>query len=684
MHVDLTQIKQELDLDEVHIKEEPSEWLTDDQVDDKSLAEHSLNIIEETPRMVIISAVDGQSLEERNFIRNAQQLLTASSLECHVCHYSLSSVMELSTHLANHQLNRHFCRHMCGIWMESLNMIVEHEHRHAPPGMALCCQICDFVAENSDNLITHMQKHLYVYRFVCAICRRHFESVQDVRLHRKISKFACAQVECSEYRPELVPINGSVPADTSDVDIKKEPLDEPVIVKTENEEPSEVASNVSTRSNLATSLKGKLRLPAIKTKTSVAGPGPSPEKQKQTETVQPPSEKAADQNVKVQANPVAGNILQVLPTNCMLINLPPHIKLVPIAAAPPPETRTLPNSITIKKVKPPVKDPPQFRVLLPKQPPEFRVVLPTAPPEYRMVLPTSCQESADRRPIDSFKNTNSSPESAKIITEIRNQILSIEKTLPIPGSVLQGKKGQSPGPPDNLTIEALQPFELILNPLAISVMKDLRAKNKSYGFQWVCPKCQRAYEQCYAFRMHLINKHAMSAEVLNNLKVTIRPYNCESSTFTLYNLFHINLCILLIAVSVTDESSNQPMPSKNPLEFNSQKPNTPESRNKAAKETTPKADKVELMDVDTPTRCQTKLAKTKKTKEDEIYQCTVCSKVFTTSGALRIHKSIHTGELPHKCDYCDKRFRTPGQVRVHHRRHTGEKPFKCKVGNSMV
>lgn len=61
------------------------------------------------------------------------------------------------------------------------------------------------------------------------------------------------------------------------------------------------------------------------------------------------------------------------------------------------------------------------------------------------------------------------------------------------------------------------------------------------------------------------------------------------------------------------------------------------------------------------------------------YQCSECSKVFTTHGALRIHKTIHTGELPYKCDFCDKRFRTPGQVRVHHRRHTGEKPFKCKV-----
>lgn len=69
----------------------------------------------------------------------------------------------------------------------------------------------------------------------------------------------------------------------------------------------------------------------------------------------------------------------------------------------------------------------------------------------------------------------------------------------------------------------------------------------------------------------------------------------------------------------------------------------------------------------------------KKPKKNQSFQCTECLKVFTTFGALRIHKSIHTGELPYQCSYCDKRFRTPGQVRVHHRRHTGEKPFKCKV-----
>lgn len=65
------------------------------------------------------------------------------------------------------------------------------------------------------------------------------------------------------------------------------------------------------------------------------------------------------------------------------------------------------------------------------------------------------------------------------------------------------------------------------------------------------------------------------------------------------------------------------------------------------------------------------------------FQCTECLKTFTTFGALRIHKTIHTGELPYKCDYCEKRFRTPGQVRVHHRRHTGEKPFKCKVSRIL-
>jgi len=114
--------------------------------------------------------------------------------------------------------------------------------------------------------------------------------------------------------------------------------------------------------------------------------------------------------------------------------------------------------------------------------------------------------------------------------------------------------------------------------------------------------------------------------------------------------------------------------------------NLPFQQNDAAalKDQTPALSNLTLnKDSTSPMKNPDKSNGPKKSKKNQgksaQFQCTDCSKVFTTFGALRIHKTIHTGELPHKCSYCDKRFRTPGQVRVHHRRHTGEKPFKCKV-----
>jgi len=66
---------------------------------------------------------------------------------------------------------------------------------------------------------------------------------------------------------------------------------------------------------------------------------------------------------------------------------------------------------------------------------------------------------------------------------------------------------------------------------------------------------------------------------------------------------------------------------------------------------------------------------------DKPFECTACSKQFTTSVSLVKHSRSHSGAKPYKCHMCDKAFSQSGSLNDHTRVHTGDKPYKCSLCN---
>ncbi|XP_034096174.1 zinc finger protein 431-like [Gymnodraco acuticeps] len=60
------------------------------------------------------------------------------------------------------------------------------------------------------------------------------------------------------------------------------------------------------------------------------------------------------------------------------------------------------------------------------------------------------------------------------------------------------------------------------------------------------------------------------------------------------------------------------------------------------------------------------------------HSCQQCDKSFKTSGHLKRHLHIHTGEKPYSCEECGKTFSTSDALKSHQRIHTGEKPNSCE------
>ncbi|XP_052854361.1 uncharacterized protein LOC128263374 [Drosophila gunungcola] len=719
MRVDLALVKEEMEVDEVKLQ--PQDDLQDSAIDILSACD-TLKILEEGSNMITLPVRDRpESEDERRFIASLGLDPQQVSLEenktpkkCHICHYVLENQFEISGHQVNHEMNRHFCRLGCGIWLDTLEQILEHEYRqHSQPGHVFCCRVCDYLARDADCLASHMQRHIYVYRFVCAICRRHFESYQSLNQHWKDDQYVCGQVQYMAglaYKAELVAVSTPVSAESlcdvqikgeslssedgvrklfeknPSISVKLEPEDEEIPKVSIKEEPEEQSYNNGTNwTTIPTPLRSKLRLPALSSNKFQTDLKSVNWNDRPTSNVTPLNEtnslsvmadnrrvlqNPSQDTVALRKTPIAANILKVLPSNCMVIKLPVNTKIFkmpdPASAAfklSAQAPAALKESLTIgvsgvEKSTSALKIPQAISITKVSS-------MDASIPTPVSVLPAqthnrSCFLS------DAFNKSESRPESMKIISEIRNKIRSIEKTLPLPGTVLQTSKIKeaAPVPPPSIaSVEAPKPVELIISPMSLIVAKELQAKHPLYRFMWTCPQCKRSFEKLCALRTHCTTKHDLSQEKFNSLKLILMPYKILSQD-SLETLVESKLEI----------------PEHAPVLENVDK--LPFLPNGIA----PLTDQASALlnicdDLLAPKKTNDKSTGSRKKNQSKgtEYQCTECSKVFTTFGALRIHKSIHTGELPHKCNYCDKRFRTPGQVRVHHRRHTGEKPFKCKV-----
>ncbi|XP_073444566.1 uncharacterized protein [Dendrobates tinctorius] len=72
-------------------------------------------------------------------------------------------------------------------------------------------------------------------------------------------------------------------------------------------------------------------------------------------------------------------------------------------------------------------------------------------------------------------------------------------------------------------------------------------------------------------------------------------------------------------------------------------------------------------------------------RQNKMFQCGECGKLFTKKSNLFVHKRIHTGDKPYSCAKCGKCFTRKFSLDQHVRTHTGHKPFSCsECGQSFV
>ncbi|XP_034473672.1 uncharacterized protein LOC117781061 [Drosophila innubila] len=751
MNEEFVIIKEEIDIDDTKIKLELDDG--EDASDlEMSCAGGLMKIIEERPNMITVPVHDYKSEDELKFIASLstldqQQKLFVTSApalneyECKICNFMCENHLALASHQINHQLNHHFCSHGCGRWCNTLEEILEHEYRqHESGGNSYNCRICLLRFPDSVSLARHITGHIYVRRFVCAICRRHFESRQGLQLHRQHSKEPCGRIDYVDTLGnvgQLVAITqpyGPLPAEMlCDVEIKSEPLDaeeedmeqQPeladVVIKTEPKEELEVLSpstdiiwpSVSATS-LPEQLRGKLRLPAIKKplKTEslakveaaihatpkiqfvpvnrwqslptsvcvVPTKRPNILKSVKDKNQQQATNILKKENIlqAVKSSPnVASNILKVLPSNCMVFKLPLNTKIIKIPTTSTAPTMTNANTNSCTIGSNGIT---YSNAMTISAGPTATVSASTASPAAGS-LRTHVARNSYFSDLSLFETL---PESRKIIADFQSQIRSIEQSLPLPGSVLQTPKKSSNG----VLPTQLEVLKLPLTKLSSDKVREMRYKYPDHRFHWECPKCARCYEQHSAFYNHLTFAHSIPKEEFVHMQVEVKTYkkvNPIASRVTDSDLLSPNVDAPVSPKTVVPSPVTPAL-----LASEAEASDVPALKHAvpAIKITTSAVsaspvDETPVKPAKGPVKPEsngaTKSPQSKDGTRLAQYQCEDCSKCFTTIGARRIHMLIHTGELPHKCNYCDKRFRTPGQVRVHQRRHTGEKPFKCKV-----
>ncbi|XP_068083038.1 zinc finger protein 852-like isoform X1 [Anabrus simplex] len=59
------------------------------------------------------------------------------------------------------------------------------------------------------------------------------------------------------------------------------------------------------------------------------------------------------------------------------------------------------------------------------------------------------------------------------------------------------------------------------------------------------------------------------------------------------------------------------------------------------------------------------------------FHCVQCSKTFSLKKRLQVHMIIHAAMREHKCDDCGKQFTHKYHLKKHLRLHSGERPFLC-------
>ncbi|TDG45343.1 hypothetical protein AWZ03_008244 [Drosophila navojoa] len=709
--------KEELVIDDTKIKLELDE---DAPQLELPCATRFINIIEEKPNMITVPVHDYKSEDEQKFIESLRTLdqqhklfVTSScendsTLACNICSYRCENRLALASHQINHQLNRHFCCYGCGVWCDMLEEILEHEFRQHAGGISGSnCRICLLECSDAASLAKHLSSHYFVRRFVCAICRRHFETNPGLQLHWQHSKELCGQVEYADMHANLGQLVAVNKLDTSfDVQIKTEPLDaadeqteqdvemSDVLIKTEpqikeekeEESKSDREPSWASDNSLAGKLRGKLRLPAIKKPVNVQTAKtpmfptiqlvPSDQLKSVQLSISEPklltniltarkgsvNQPKVVQPVKDKPH-IAGNILKVLPSNCMLFKLPPNTKIVKISPSSGSASTT--NCSTGSKAV---------------TPPSAMSISSASQPSSSPAVAKAPSAGASQKPplnrnayFNALSLFESLPESRKIIAEFQNQIRSIEETLPMPGSVLQmPKKNNKP-----VAQTELEVLRMPLTKESHSKVRQLRFTYPNHRFHWECPKCARCYELYLAFCNHLTQVHGIADAEFEQIEVEVKMYkksneskNLQATSTTSTPVAeaaasHEKVAAAVKAYSVAPEAS-APVSASAPVNY-------PAVAAPAVSCLKPSSEDSSFPPI------SAKSARPGPIVRPAQYQCDDCAKCFTTVGALRIHKMIHTGELPHKCNFCEKRFRTPGQVRVHQRRHTGEKPFKCKV-----